>query len=271
MDNSAFRELLYGRAQPAPRAAKAGIDMRLVEHERARIRAAAQPQTTDADLEAALTDAQRAPPPPPEAPEPRFQRAQMQHMTPDVIYVNGKRLRKKRRPESAPSSAPSSTPSSTRPDPPKPTAPLPSFVPHVEDADEDIFGDAPEWTGVEREEGEGPSEGSPDGPSDRQPDEQSGKQSERPPDEQPDERPEEQPDGPDAPPDTPPNEPFSRSPSPPPPTRLEGLSSSALPSDVSRWLLAREEELSARDATRSRDPPRKRRRSNKGRGEPESP
>ena len=62
----------------------------------------------------------------------------------------------------------------------------------------------------------------------------------------------------------------SSSSSSPPPQRLEGLSSSALPSDWSRWLLEREEKRSERNAQRQ-PAQRKRKRSKKGKGDIGSP
>ncbi|WFD43880.1 hypothetical protein MPSI1_002545 [Malassezia psittaci] len=52
------------------------------------------------------------------------------------------------------------------------------------------------------------------------------------------------------------------------PTRLQGLESSALPTEMSRWLLDRNDSLPSHTTSA---PPRKRKRSKKGRGQPDSP
>ncbi|WFD40774.1 uncharacterized protein MJAP1_003763 [Malassezia japonica] len=123
----------------------------------------------------------------------------------------------------------------------RPAAP-PSFVPQVEDED-DIFAEAGEWAGLSDEEAPEPSAA----PSGSQRDWFATKTQDEP---------------------APPSEPEDEEREDSPPARLEGLSTSALPSDVSRWLLEREDKPRHTD----RDPaPRKRKRSKKGRGEIDSP
>lgn len=127
----------------------------------------------------------------------------------------------------------------------------PTFVPEVDD-DDDIFADAGEWEGLSDEEtpatkaapakhgdwfapsSAAPTDlASPAAPEARTP---------------------------------PPHSPRSATPDTPP-TRLEGLSTSALPTEMIRSLLSREDEAPAR---RSGAAP-KRKRSKKGRGDPDSP
>lgn len=123
----------------------------------------------------------------------------------------------------------------------RPAAP-PSFVPQVEDED-DIFAEAGEWAGLSDE--EAPEPAAP--PSGNQRDWFATQTQDEP---------------------APPSEPEDEEREDSPPARLEGLSTSALPSDVSRWLLEREDKPRHTD----RDPaPRKRKRSKKGRGEIDSP
>lgn len=296
------------------------------------------PPVSDADLEQAWESGRAEPgadAPAPDAPKAAFRPITETKEAPDVIYVNGKRMRKKKkkapeasteppiatpeepshatafRPRKATSthtntqvhlprhspnvkdsaeeaSLPSSdthappplTPATsseqqgsssaqdaTRPmdtpatsastgaassDAPKARPPArPTFVPEVND-DDDIFADAGEWEGLSEEEAPAPKaapakHGDWFAPS-----------SAAPPDAAPAAAPEAR--------TPPPHSPRSATPDTPP-TRLEGLSSSALPSEMSRWLLSREDEAPAR---RQGAAP-KRKRSKKGRGDPDSP
>lgn len=284
-------------------------------------------QVSDGDLEAALeagrTEKHEEPSEKPKDPSASFRPISEARETPDVIYINGKRMRKKKkmapepvaerappapepsdpavfRPRSAkptaardsavpPAPANEATTKASRQDTPvdrkvqskqsstKPIVPVstqevpteetlardpesvpptteipsigarsaavrPSFVPQVDDAD-DIFADAGEWEGLSDEEA-APSAAAV------QPRHgdwfASGR--EEPTDE-----------AAASPPHSPPSD--------APPARLEGLSSSALPSEMSRWLLEREDDA----PRRAHAAPPKRKRSKKGRGDPDSP
>ncbi|WFD33812.1 hypothetical protein MCUN1_000632 [Malassezia cuniculi] len=264
---------------------KKGLDMKLLEEQRQQIRKAEQaknkseaqrqPQISDAELENALHDAIVAGVKSAPASGPRFQPMQTRQAdSPDVIYVNGKRLRKKKAKieqqpvretkmapmeQHAPTNTPQTDAGQTR-GPAARTTAKPSFAVTVNADDDDIFGDAPEWTGVQLSDTESGS----DNASDTEPVAQTTAESRNwfgtnEEAAQPPPQDETQPPQPDSPPDSPPH-------------RLEGLSSSAMPSEVSRWLLEREEKRAIRDAEReSQHGTRSRKRSRKGRGDIDSP
>lgn len=260
-----------------------GLNMKLVEEQRERMRAKAKeaeeaakaPQTTDADLESALNEAKAAGVRSLPASGPRFQPMQTRAAesapeAPDVIYVNGKRLRKKKKPQSVPS-----VPDATPAQPPShenkhalhantnrtiDTTARPSFAVQVDDDDADIFGEAPEWAGVQLSDDEDTRN-------------EDCAEQELPPGQEPrrDWFSAKEPSPPAAAPEPEPEP--EQAPEPEPKAYcLEGLSSSAMPSDVSRWLLEREEGRAKRDAEReSHSDPRRRKRSKKGRGDIDSP
>ena len=130
----------------------------------------------------------------------------------------------------------------------------------VDDDDADIFGEAPEWAGVQLSDDEDTRN-------------EDCAEQELPPGQEPrrDWFSAKEPSPPAAAPEPEPEP--EQAPEPEPKAyRLEGLSSSAMPSDVSRWLLEREEGRAKRDAEReSHSDPRRRKRSKKGRGDIDSP
>ncbi|WFD20250.1 hypothetical protein MCAP1_002494 [Malassezia caprae] len=232
-----------------------GLDLELLAQERARIaqEAAKQPAPPpedpaqgDDELDAALEEGRRAQERAREITEriaaarAKFRRVGEE---PDVIYVDGKKMRRKRQ---AP--APAAASKSPR------TVPPPAFAVRVDDADDDIFGEADVWDGLSDDDAPRPK--AQPAPGDATP-------AERPREWVPDAHQTAPPEAPlpEAPlPEAPPDEPPSDE-----PERLEGLSTSALPSEWSRWMLERP------DAPRTeRTEPRSRRR-RRGRGASASP
>lgn len=258
---------------------KKGLDLDLLAKEKARIAAAAQvpspadEETGDEELEAAWADGQQKAPTAP---------SKFRSVTeaPEIIYVNGKRMRKKKK-KTAATIAPAShgnvtdkTTNIVRVPPPalpegcadptfeKQATHAPSFAVQVDDNDDDadIFGEAGVWDGLSDDENEKVStEQAPTTSSEST--QRNWFATETTP-------------------SPPPTKAVAAEvqaeaetdESESPPARLEGLSSSALPSDWSRWLLEREEARDARRAHSESGPvPRKRKRSKKGRGDVESP
>ncbi|WFD29013.1 DNA-directed DNA polymerase [Malassezia sp. CBS 17886] len=247
-----------------------GLDFSLLEREKARIAAPKAP--TDEDLESALLEGRAsatqhavhtdtAP-----AEEARFRPIHQPaapnvsaDAPPEYVFINGKRMRRKKKPAAAASAEPISESTAGA---------RPSFAVDVDDEDADIFGDAGVWEGL----------------SDASDDDESTKASGKGGGETHDTTP-----STDAQPTVKRDwfNPTGAAPLAPAPNaeatkaedagddgddedegpqRLEGLQSSALPSDVSRWLLEREQKSAGADA----GPPsmqRKRKRSKKGRGE----
>ena len=249
------------RAQAAGRTK--GLDLELLAQERARIaqEAAKEPtpppeSATDGDeaLDAALEEGRRAQERAREIAEriaaarAKFRRVGEE---PDVIYVHGKKMRRKRKAE-----APAPAIAAQR-SPPKSAQP-PAFAVQVDDADDDIFGEADVWGGLSDDDaGRAPEPTDPreaESPTERprkhrwvpEAHEEAAHEEASPREASPHEA-------------SPPNE-TARA-----PERLEGLSSSALPSEWSRWMLERA------DAPRTeRAEPRSRRR-RRGRGASASP
>lgn len=306
-----------------------GLDFALLEREKARIAASsseepARSETDDADLEAALAEgksmatraahrvqAQAAH-------KANFRRIDEPVEAPDVIYINGKRMRKKKK--TGPSQA-STVPgsagqlstkqeskaalSSAEPvsnegsqantqstqgtehdsralatrgdaatslpwsDTTETTSSRPRFAVEVDDADADIFGEAGVWEGLSDEEpgtrDAAPSRAEKDTPQcavqrdwfheslseAREADVRTAATDSHPT---------------AATNTNSPKDDDKDTSATSPPTRLEGLSTSALPSDVSRWLLEREEKHAAHAERREPQQQRKRKRSKKGRG-----
>ncbi|WFD28112.1 hypothetical protein MNAN1_003118 [Malassezia nana] len=208
-----------------------GLDKELLAQERARIAREAEakadpPQDTESEaaLQAAFEEGRRSQEKTRDitariaAARAKFRRMGEE---PDIIYVDGKRMRRKRK--------------ASQPEPPAPTPALPSsragpaqppaFAVHVDNADDDIFGEADVWAGL-------PDEASP-------PEMNSDAVSQTPAAQAPAPSaagwvPETQPDP--APREATPEPPEETSHGP---ERLEGLSTSALPSEWSRWMLER--------------------------------
>lgn len=222
-----------------------GLDKELLAQERARIAREAEtktdpPQDTESEaaLHAALEEGRRSQEKTRDitariaAARAKFRRMGEE---PDIIYVNGKRMRRKRK---ASQPEPTESPEHLEPPAPIPTlpssragpAPPPSFAVHVDNADDDIFGEADVWAGLPDD--ASPPESNSDAVSQTPTAKTPAVQTPAPsancwvPETQPDPAPRE------ATPEPP--EEASHG-----PERLEGLSTSALPSEWSRWMLER--------------------------------
>jgi len=241
------------RAQAAGRTK--GLDLELLAQERARIAHEATKEPTpppedpaqgDVALDAALEEGRRAQERAREITEriaaarAKFRRVGEE---PDVIYVDGKKMRRKRK-APAPATAP---PKSMQ------TAPPPAFAVQVDDADDDIFGEADVWSGLSDDDAPRPEAGP--APSDAVSPAKHPREHRWVPDVHDEPAPREA-----SPPDASPPEAPS-----PEPERLHGLSSSALPSEWSRWMLERP------DAPRTERNERRSRRRRRGRGASASP
>ncbi|PKI83914.1 hypothetical protein MVES1_002407 [Malassezia vespertilionis] len=264
-----------------------GLDFSLLERQKARI---AEVHAPDVDLDAALAEGVRTKlaeePMEANALPSKFQPV-AQHAepdaAPDVIYVNGKRMRKKKkcaaqengmrtaaataaptpspapdptpvmdRSKISPPSAPDSTPvvDHSKISPPSAPDSTPTSVPPQRlPADDDIFDDADEWKGISDD--ETPEDEMHPTAHTIKPDWFATHPTEKSPS--------------PAPPLSPP-----RSPSPSPePSRLEGLSTSALPSELSHWLLEREQKRA--DRPHDHPPPRRKRPRSKKNRDMDSP
>ncbi|WFC99738.1 hypothetical protein MYAM1_002483 [Malassezia yamatoensis] len=205
---------------------------------------------------------------------------------PEIIYVNGKRMRKKKKqapmnlknqttdrsfvPESERVLSPGVSRSNEREKETESgartvnesqqhkTSSAPSFVPRVEEDADDIFADAGQWQGLSDEEVSQTQKSRQSRSGDWFASEPNAKEIQAE-----DEARTTQPSA------SPPSHSSSKeSEDESVPTRLQGLESSALPTEMSRWLLDRNDSLPSNTTSA---PARKRKRSKKGRGEPNSP
>ncbi|WFD24215.1 hypothetical protein MEQU1_002912 [Malassezia equina] len=242
-----------------------GLDLELLARERARIaqESAKEPSPpreeateTEESLDAALEEGRRAQERAREITEriaaarAKFRRVGEE---PEVIYVNGKKMRRKRKAETPAAIA------STQPDPPTKstrTAPPPAFAVQVNDAEEDIFGEADVWGGLSDEDtGDPTQDAAATAPtSSTQRPKAHGWVSDT----------QEEPVSNEAIPPAPHDDNVESAPAPAS-ERLEGLSSSALPSEWSRWMLERA------DAPRPPRPEPRSRRRRRGRDASASP
>lgn len=243
-----------------------GLDMALLAKQRAR---AQESSDADVDLDAALAEGQRAAQSKAEAvanAAARRDKFRKVASSPDVIYVNGKRMRRKvPPPSSAAEPATAEAHSGAARSPRRRHADVPDPGHGDGDDDDDIFNEVPVWDGLSDDEAAPAPQAPPPtthGPRNwfAEGDLQHNSQSEAPSSSKP--RRTDPGAGPDSGPDSGHDTDSDAGDAPP---RLQGLSSSALPSEWSRWLLEREEKK-AQHTDRAEEPARKRRRSRKGRG-----